>query len=88
MDYKELLEVGTSESDSDACPLRAASIGAGFCFNTSRNGRGGGHHFLRQLDYYPIKESAGHLFLFWQYWGLNSGSCTCQTGVLPLEPLL
>jgi hypothetical protein len=27
-----------------------------------------------------------HFFLFWQYWGLSSGSCTCYAGALLFEP--
>jgi hypothetical protein len=27
------------------------------------------------------------IFIFWQYWGLNSGAHTCLAGILPHEPV-
>jgi hypothetical protein len=45
------------------------------------------HFFL--LPYCSGKELKHYIsfFLnFWQYWGLNSGLCTFQAAVLPLEP--
>jgi hypothetical protein len=38
--------------------------------------------------YIPMMSTYSNtLFMyFWHYWGLNSGSCTCWVGAIPLEP--